>query len=125
MDYQQKIYISLITKVFRQSKYGTPTRCNNNSFLDLKDQLNMFRANFCLSSGTQDLDFLQHMVQAGVSKRVAWHYVYVCVTDVHVNVVPSNTPGYPAYHITGHCNICCKSLILALVKMGKRWPETC
>jgi hypothetical protein len=32
----------------------------------------------------QDLDFLQHMVQypvmwyAGVSERVAWHYVYVC-----------------------------------------------
>jgi hypothetical protein len=35
-------------------KYGTPTRCNNNSFIDLQDQLNMFRANFCPSSGAQD-----------------------------------------------------------------------
>jgi hypothetical protein len=38
----------------------------------------MFRANFCPSSGAQDLDFLQHMVQypvmwyAGVSERVVW-----------------------------------------------------
>jgi hypothetical protein len=40
-----------------------PTRCNNNSVIDLQDQLNMFRANFCPSSGAQDLDFLQHMVQ--------------------------------------------------------------
>jgi hypothetical protein len=39
------------------------TRCNNNSFIDLQDQLNMFRAKFCPSSGAQDLDFLQHMVQ--------------------------------------------------------------
>jgi hypothetical protein len=42
----------------------------------------MFRANFFPSSGAQDLDFLQHMVQypvmwyAGVSERVVWHYVY-------------------------------------------------
>jgi hypothetical protein len=35
-------------------KYGTPTRCNNNSFIDLQDQLNMFRASFCPSSGAQD-----------------------------------------------------------------------
>jgi hypothetical protein len=31
-------------------------------FIDLRDQLNMFRANFCPSSGAQDLVFLQHMV---------------------------------------------------------------
>ena len=31
-----------------------PTRCNNNSFIDLQDRLNMFRANFCPSSGAQD-----------------------------------------------------------------------
>jgi hypothetical protein len=31
-------------------------------FIDLQDQLNMFRANFCPSSGAQDLVFLQHMV---------------------------------------------------------------
>ena len=31
-----------------------PTRCKNNSFIDLQDQLNMFRANFCPSSGAQD-----------------------------------------------------------------------
>ena len=31
-----------------------PTRCINNSFTDLQDQLNMFRANFCPSSGAQD-----------------------------------------------------------------------
>jgi hypothetical protein len=43
-------------------KYGTLTRCNNNSFIDLQDQLNMFRARFCPSSGAQDWDFLQHMV---------------------------------------------------------------
>jgi hypothetical protein len=43
-----------------------------------------------------------------VSERVAWHYVYVC-----------------ACHITGHCTICCKSLSLALLKMGKSLPETC
>jgi hypothetical protein len=35
-------------------KYGTPTRCNSNNFIDLQDQLNMFRANFCPSSGAQD-----------------------------------------------------------------------
>jgi hypothetical protein len=36
-------------------KYGTPTRCNNNSFfIDLQDQLNMFRASFCPSSGAHD-----------------------------------------------------------------------
>jgi hypothetical protein len=35
-------------------KNGTPTRCNNNSFIDLQDQLNMFRASFCPSSGAQD-----------------------------------------------------------------------
>jgi hypothetical protein len=34
-------------------KYGTPTRCNNNGFIDLQDQLNMFWANFCPSSGAQ------------------------------------------------------------------------
>ena len=34
-----------------------PTRCNNNSFIDLQDQLNMFRANFCPSSGAQDWGF--------------------------------------------------------------------
>jgi hypothetical protein len=40
----------------------------------------MFRANFCPSSGAQDLDFLQHMVQypvmwyAGVSESVVWHF---------------------------------------------------
>jgi hypothetical protein len=27
------------------------------SFIDLQDQLNMFRANFCPSSGAQDRDF--------------------------------------------------------------------
>jgi hypothetical protein len=48
---------------------------------------------------------------------------YSLISDVHV--VPSNTPGYPAYHITGHCTICCKSLSLALLKMGKSLPETC
>jgi hypothetical protein len=71
----------------RYSKYGTPTRCNNTSFIDLQDQLNKFRAYFCPSSGAQDLDFLQHMVQypvmwyAGVSERVVWHYVYVCMPE--------------------------------------------
>ena len=36
----------------------------NNSFIYLQDQLNMFRANFCPSSGAQDWGFfyLQHMV---------------------------------------------------------------
>jgi hypothetical protein len=34
--------------------YGTPTRCNNNRFIDLQDQLNVFRANLCSSSGAQD-----------------------------------------------------------------------
>jgi hypothetical protein len=33
------------------------TWCNNNSFIDLQDQLNMFRAKFCPSSGAQDWDF--------------------------------------------------------------------
>jgi hypothetical protein len=32
------------------------------AFIDLQDQLNMFRPNFCPSSGAQDLVFLQHMV---------------------------------------------------------------
>jgi hypothetical protein len=36
------------------NKYGTPTRCNNNSFIDLQDQLNIFRANLCPSSGAQN-----------------------------------------------------------------------
>jgi hypothetical protein len=40
--------------VQKVGKYGTPTRCNNNSFIDLQDQLNMFRASFCPSSGAQD-----------------------------------------------------------------------
>jgi hypothetical protein len=36
-------------------------------FNKLQDQLNMFRANFCPSSGARDLDFfLQHMVECPV-----------------------------------------------------------
>jgi hypothetical protein len=30
------------------------------------------------------------------------------ITKTDVHVVPSNTLGNPAYHITGHCTICCK-----------------
>jgi hypothetical protein len=44
------------------NKQSLTTRCNDNGFIDLQDQLNMFRANFCLSSGAQDLHFLQHIV---------------------------------------------------------------
>jgi hypothetical protein len=44
-------------------KYGTPTRCNNNSFIDLQDQLNVFQASFCPSSHERKIEmFLQHMV---------------------------------------------------------------
>jgi hypothetical protein len=34
-----------------------PTRCNNNTFIDLLDQLNIFRANVCPSSGALILRF--------------------------------------------------------------------
>ena len=46
------LYIINVGKVIQK-----PTRCNNNSFIDLQDQLNMFRANLCPSSGAQDWGF--------------------------------------------------------------------
>jgi hypothetical protein len=48
----QREYLHSISE--EVGKYGTPTRCNNNSFIDLQDQLNMFQASFCPSSGAQD-----------------------------------------------------------------------
>jgi hypothetical protein len=50
-------------------------------FIDLQDQLNMFRANICPSSGAQDLDFLQHMVQYPVKME---------------NTIPEQIPGEPS-----------------------------
>jgi hypothetical protein len=52
----------------------------------------MFRASFYPSSGAQDLDFLQHMVQypvmwyAGVSERVVWHYVEINKTVIVASI---------------------------------------
>jgi hypothetical protein len=37
------------------------------SFIDLQDQLKMFRANFCPSSGAQDVDFFTTYVYGIVS----------------------------------------------------------
>jgi hypothetical protein len=51
---QETAMSSPATFFLQVGKYGTPTRCNNNSFIDLQDQLNMFRASFCPSSGAQD-----------------------------------------------------------------------
>ena len=47
---------SLYLKVIQK-----PKRCNNNSFIDLQEQLNMFRANFCPSSGAQDWGFFYNI----------------------------------------------------------------
>jgi hypothetical protein len=52
-DFGFLIYAFLANSLSQVGKYGTPTRCNNNSFIDLQDQLNMFRASFCPSSGAQ------------------------------------------------------------------------
>ena len=42
-------YQSVFTKTYHSvgKVIWKPTRCKNNSFIDLQDQLNMFRANFC------------------------------------------------------------------------------
>ena len=41
-----------------------PTRCNSNSFIDLQDQLNMFLANFCPSSGAHIPYYLTYIDDA-------------------------------------------------------------
>jgi hypothetical protein len=66
-----------------------PTRCNNNSFIDLQDQLNMFRANFAHLQERKTETFTTYgtmscYVECRVSGRVAWHYLYVCVTVYHM-----------------------------------------
>ena len=89
-----------------------PTRCNNNSFIDLQDQSNMFRTNFCPSSGAQDCGFfLQHMVQCPV---------VVVGRQVHLQKPVKQLPSYRTRSATlprseplptattEHYTICCK-----------------
>ena len=59
-----------------------PTRCNKNSFIDLQDQLNMFRVNFAhlQERKTEVFYNIWYSVlllwQAGVRSEATWHYVY-------------------------------------------------
>jgi hypothetical protein len=66
-------------------------------FIDLLDQLNMFRANICPSSGAQELAFYS-----------IWYNVLLC-----------GRQGFPILLLVT------TKLILALLKMGKCLPETC
>jgi hypothetical protein len=61
-SYKKRIYRAAVSQRLRNTAVENPvgkviwkpTRCSNNSFIDLQDQLNMFRANVCPSSGAQD-----------------------------------------------------------------------
>jgi len=84
-------------------------------FIDLQDQLNVFREIFCPSSGAWDWDFLQHMVSCccgrqGFGERQRG---------------PTPRCRSPKPCLPQQDTICCKNLSLTLLKMGKKLPEIC
>ena len=115
-----------------------PTRCNNNSFIDLQDQLNMFRANFCPSSGAQDWGFF-FKIYGIVSCCCGRQWFGARQRGTTCTVWRKQLPSYRTRSATlprskplpttttGHYTIYCKkkTLSLAFLKMGKNLPETC